>query len=409
MPDGLSPFPSRGVLPDIGGVEEAGSARESGSGGLGITSRLAWRNLVHDRARFTVTLVGIVFSVVLMTVQAGMLLGFAETASELVTHAGVDFWAMSRGTSNVDQSVTMPARWRSKLLEIPGVATVDKLLVRFAEWRRADGRSEFVIVVGFDLDRGVGRPWNVRRSTLAALHRPNAVLIDRMYANKLGISAPGETAELRGMRARVVGFTEGIRAFSQSPYVFTSYDNALEYAGVPPDQTSYLLVRAKRGDDRAGIARRLRRLLPIADVYSSAEFAAMTARYWLFTTGAGIALVAGAVLGMIVGIIVVAQTLYAATIERLAEFATLKAIGAGSGYLNAIVLKQALMSGVLGSVIGLAIAKLLVTSARDTTVSLVLPWPLAATIVLLTLLMCAAASFVAMRKLQRVDPTMVFR
>jgi putative ABC transport system permease protein len=409
MPDGLSTFPSRSGLSDIGGEAVVGSARGSSRYGLGIASRLALRNLVHDRSRFAVTLVGIVFSVVLMAVQTGMLFGFAETASELVTHAGVDFWSMSRGTSNVDQSVTLPARWRFKLREIPGVAAVDKLLVRFAEWRRPDGRSEVVIIVGFDLDRGIGHPWNVQQSALEALHTPNAVLIDRIYADKLGISALGETAEIHGVRARVVGFTDGIRAFTQSPYVFTSYANALAYAGVAPDQTSYLLVRVNRGADRAEIARRLHQALPMINVHSAAEFALMTAYYWLFTTGAGIALVAGAVLGMIIGIIIAAQTLYAATIERVAEFATLKAMGAAGSYLNAVVLKQALIGGVLGSAIGLAIARLLVAAARNTTISLILPWPLAAAIALLTLLMCAAASLVAIGKLRRVDPTMVFR
>jgi putative ABC transport system permease protein len=410
MPDGLLPFPSHDALPDIGGAEVAGSATRRGrSGGLGITSRLAWRNLVHDRARFVVTLVGIVFSVVLMAVQTGMLLGFAETAAAVVTHAGADFWAMSRGTANVDQSVTMPARWRFELLEVPGVAVVDKLIMRFTDWRRPDGRSEVINVVGFDLDGGMGAPWSAEPGATAALHRSDAVIIDRVYAAKLGITPPEETAQIRGRRARIIGFTNGIRAFSQSPYIFTSYDNAETYTDIPPDQTNYLLVRVRPGTDRRAIAAKLREALPMADIHSSAEFAWMTAYYWLFTTGAGIALVAGAVLGSIIGVIIVAQTLYAATIERLAEFATLKAMGATGGYLSAIVLKQALIGGVLGSVIGLAVARLLVAAARNTTISLILPWPLAATIALLTLLMCAAASLVAIHKLRRVDPTMVFR
>jgi putative ABC transport system permease protein len=409
MPDGFSPLPSRRALADIGDAAAAGAARSGRLGGLGITSRLAWRNLVHDRARFGVTVVGIVFSVVLMAVQAGMLLGFAETASELVTHAGADFWAMSRGTANVDQSVTIPARWRFKLLEVPGVAAVDKLIMRFTDWRRPDGRSEVVNVVGFDLDGGMGAPWSAEPGAMAALHRSDAVLVDRLYAEKLGIASLGATAQIRGLRARIVGFTDGVRAFSQSPYIFTSYNSAEAYVDIPPDQTSYLLVRLKPGADRQAVGRALQASLPTADIHSSATFAWMTAYYWLFTTGAGIALVAGAVLGMIVGVIIVAQTLYAATIERVAEFATLKAMGAAGSYLNAIVLKQALIGGALGSAIGLAIARLLVAAARNTTVSLVLPWSLAAAIALLTLLMCAAASLVAIHKLRRVDPTMVFR
>ena len=78
----------------------------------------------------------------------------------------------------------------------------------------------------------------------------------------------------------------------------------------------------------------------MTDVLSAAEFSSKTARYWLLTTGAGVALVLGAGLGIIVGAIVVAQTLYAATVERLGEFATIRAMGASNSYLNTIVFKQ---------------------------------------------------------------------
>jgi len=377
--------------------------------GIGMTSRLAWRNLVHDRSRFIVTLLGIVFSVVLMAVQGGLLLGFAATAASLVTHADADFWVVSRGTSNVDQSVTMPERRRFKLMGIPGVATVDKLLVRFAEWRRPDGGSESVSIVGFDLDRGIGVPWNVEPGALAALHQPDAVLIDRLYASKLGISASGQTAEIRGLRARVVGFTDDIRAFTQSPYIFTSLGNALAFVGVQPDQTSYLLIKTKPDADRVEIAHLLSQALPMADIRSPEAFAWISARYWLLTTGAGVALVAGALLGLIVGVIIVAQTLYATTVERLPEYATLAAIGAPNRYLSAIVVKQALVAGALGSAIGLAIAMALVRTARHSNIALVLPWPLAGAIALITLAMCAGASAVAIDRIRRVDPTTVFR
>jgi putative ABC transport system permease protein len=192
-----------------------------------MTGRLAWRDLAHDRVRFIVTLVGIAFSVVLMAVQSGLLLGFADTAAALVNHAGADFWIASRGTSNVDQSVAFPGRRRFKALAIPGVEKVDKLIVDFAVWQRPDGRAEPVIIVGFHLESGAGGPWNVIAGAVADLRLADAVMIDRLYAEKLGVSALGQAVEIGGRRARVVGLTEGIRAFTQSPYVFTSFKNAV--------------------------------------------------------------------------------------------------------------------------------------------------------------------------------------
>src|SRR5579864_3529442 len=140
---------------------------------------IAWRNLAHDRIRFIVTLVGIAFSVVLMGVQGGLLVGSAQTAAGLVDHAGADFWVASRGVSNVDQTVPLPDRWRFKALEAPGVAAVGRLITRFADWRRPDGRSEIVIIVGFDVDEGMGGPWNIVAGSLDDLRRPDAIMIDR--------------------------------------------------------------------------------------------------------------------------------------------------------------------------------------------------------------------------------------
>jgi putative ABC transport system permease protein len=214
---------------------------------------------------------------------------------------------------------------------------------------------------------------------------------------------------VNGTRARVVGFTDQIRAFTQSPYVFTSFKNAHRYARYKDEEATYLLVRAAPGVDRAALLKQLRVALPVTDVWSSASFASMTAHYWMLTTGAGLALLVGAGLGVVVGIAIVAQTLYAATVERLPEYATLIAMGAPNRYLNQIVLRQGLISGLIGYAIGIAAAVALVYAATGSTASLELPWQLATVVAVTALTMCALASLVAIDKIKRIDPTMVFR
>ena len=74
--------------------------------------------------------------------------------------------------------------------------------------------------------------------------------------------------------------------------------------------------------------------LPDAEILTHDEFRKRSLDYWLFETGAGSALIAGAILGIIVGIVIVAQTLYASTKDHLNEFATLRALGASAGYIH---------------------------------------------------------------------------
>ena len=88
--------------------------------------------------------------------------------------------------------------------------------------------------------------------------------------------------------------------------------------------------------------------LPDTEVLTQDEFRKRSQAYWLFQTGAGAALIAGAVLGLIVGIVIVAQTLYSSTKDHINEFATLRALGAGAGYIVKVILMQAVLSGLIG-------------------------------------------------------------
>jgi putative ABC transport system permease protein len=375
----------------------------------GMTTLLAWRNLVHDPVRAGATLVGIVFSVTLMTIQSSLLMGFSQTASGLVDHADADIWIVSRGTTNVDQSVILPQRDLYKALQVPGVATAVRSIVRYVDWRKPNGGSELVILVGCVTASGMGLPWNLVEGAADSLNEPDGVVLDRLYAAKLGFKGLGQEVEIRGRRAKIVGLTDGIRTFTQSPYVFTSYNNALKFTDLRDGDESYVLVRVAPGASVEAVAAGLRGQVPDADVLTGAQFSARTRNYWVYTTGAGLSLWLGSLLSAIVGITIVAQTLYAATIERLAEYATLSAMGASSRYLYAIVVKQALIGGGFGWVCGLAIAFVLFSLAQRGPVALELSPGLVFGIGAFTLFMCVSASMLAVRKLMTIDPTSVFK
>jgi putative ABC transport system permease protein len=121
-----------------------------------MSTLLAWRNLAHDRSRLGVVILGVAFAVLLMAVQLSLLFGFADTAAGLVSHSGADLWICGRGTKNVDQAVEIPARRRFEAMEIPGVAWADKYIVYFAVLRRPDGGTESIVLVGYNVSRGLG-------------------------------------------------------------------------------------------------------------------------------------------------------------------------------------------------------------------------------------------------------------
>ena len=374
-----------------------------------MTTLIAWRNLIHDPVRFGATLVGIVFSVVLMAVQLGMLAGFSDTTSGLIRHSRADIWIAPRCTTNVDQSALVMERVYYQALRTQGVATAARHIVRFVPWKLPQGGSQLVIVVGIDRPTALALPWNMVEGDVSSIALPHSVVIDRLYAHKLGVSKIGDRVEIRGRRAIVVGFTEGDRTFTQAPYVFTSYENALDYTDVQDGDASYVLIKAQNPDDLDGLVQRLRVSAPDADVMTASDFAAKTQSYWIFTTGAGSALILGACLGALVGVVIVSQTLYAATIERISEYATLSAIGAERSYLNLIVLKQALISGGCAFAIAAVIALLIAAAARTSPAAILMTPTMLLFLGLASLAMCTLSALVAIRKVMTIDPTSVFR
>lgn len=373
------------------------------------TTLLAWRNLAHDRARFVVTLVGVLFAVLLMGVELGLLVGFARTTSGLVEHTHADLWITPAGTTNVDIAGRLDERRRYEALAVPGVAAVDSVMAQFAFWRKPDGGNESVSMIGFNPATNHGAPWNLVEGTLADLKQDDAVIIDRLYARKLGIVALGQTVEINNRRARVVGFTQGIRTFTQSPYVFTTHTNAQRFTLFRPDQTTYMLVTLAPGADREAVREALKARLGRVDVWRSEDFARQAQTYWMITTGAGSALLLAAVLGLVVGIVIVGQTLYATTVDRLPEYATLRAMGAPNRYLYIVILKQAAISAALGFAGGMLGVWGVTAASLNSTVALAMPGWLVGVLAVLTVLMCALGALVSIRRIVRIDPTSVFQ
>ncbi len=370
---------------------------------------LAIRNLFHDRVRLAVTLTGIVFSVVLVAVQTGMFLGFTTTTSNVIDNSGADFWVASKGVKYIEVGVPFSEKKLYHARAIPGVAEAEKYIVRFGQWKRPDGSNESCEVVGFDPDTRMGAPWRVVEGNVHDLKLPDTVMIDRFYAPKLGVTHLGQAVEIRGVRARVVGFTAGIRTFTTAPLVFTSYRGALQYTDVKADETTYLLVKAAPRANLPRLRAALTERLADVDVLTTSEFSAQTTSYWMFGTGAGVMVLSAAVLGLLVGVVVVAQTIYAATIDHIREFGTLKAMGATNGYIYRIILQQAAVSAVIGYSVGIALAIMVEVSSRLSGANIVLPTSVRAGLFGITLLMCVSAAMVSINKATRIDPAMVFK
>ena len=375
---------------------------------MSLTLTLASRNLFHDSLRLVATLVGIVFSVVLVMIQMGLFLGFGHMVTNMIDHTSTDLWVVPKKVKCFEDPSLIDLKLRNRIVAIDGIATVIPLVIGFSDWRQDSGEMTPVFIVGVDLHDGALRPWNVVDGDVQALSQGYSVAVDRTYFDRLGVTGIGSTAEIRGRKVKVVALTDGIRSFTTTPYVFVDLKNARTFTGTPSDRANDLLVRLSPDADRDKTMQAIRDHVGDAEVLTTAEFRDRSRSFWLFGTGAGAALFAGALLGVIVGTVIVAQTLYSSTKDHLNEFATLRAMGSANGYIYRVIIYQALINAVIGFTLASAIGAVVVQMTAKSALPIVItPWLFVA-LSLLTVAMCVISAIGAIVRVLRTDPATVF-
>jgi putative ABC transport system permease protein len=281
-------------------------------------------------------------------------------------------------------------------------------MIGFTQWAVPDGGTTPVFIVGSDPSAGGLQPWNIIAGDLADLSATDAIAVDRAYFARLGVSGVGDSVEIRARKAKVIAVTDGIRSFTTTPYVFTTLARAQTYIGTPTNRFSYLLVHVAADANIDDIRKQLLAHLAKVEVLTPAEFSSRSRSFWLFGTGAGAALFAGALLGVIVGTVIVAQTLYSSTKDHLNEFATLRAIGSSNIYILEVIIWQALLSAVIGFSLAAGIDLIIVEMTAETALPIVMTLQLTLGLFVLTVLMCFASATAAIVQAMRIDPVRVF-
>ena len=159
---------------------------------MSLTLTLASRNLFHDRLRFVATLVGIVFSVVLVMIQMGLFLGFGRMVTTMIDHASADFWILPKGAKCFEDPSLLDVKLRDRVATVEGVSSAVPLVIGFSDWRLESGEVTPVFIVGSELRDGSLQPFNVVDGNVQTLTQGANVAVDRSYFDRLGVSGAPE-------------------------------------------------------------------------------------------------------------------------------------------------------------------------------------------------------------------------
>ena len=379
---------------------------------------LGWLQLKAQKLRLVAAVTGIAFAVILIFVQLEFREALFVSAVRYHTAMDYDLAMLSPKTDFMVSSKQFPRGRLYQVLGFDGVESVTAVYMRLASWRNpADpSNARNILAIGFDpSEPGFSRLLSAEQRE--AIKIPDQVIFDRRGRDEYGpvreMLDAGQrvSAEINDRRIAIAGMYEVGTSFGLDGGIITSDLNFLRI--LPTRKKSAIdfgLIKLEPGQDAAEVQARIREAIPMdVRVLTRQEFKDVEVQYWNKTTPIGYIFAFGAVMGLIVGLIIVYQILFSDVQDHLKEYATLKAMGYTHGYLRNVVLQEAIILAVLGFIPGMGIAHLVFTKGADATrLPLEMSVESAAGVFMLTLGMCAGSGLLALRKLRAVDPAEVF-
>jgi putative ABC transport system permease protein len=371
---------------------------------------IALRSLFHDRSKLFGAVAGVSFAALLVIVQLGTFAGFMDTSSSMIAHMGGDVWVMPRGTEVMDSVETLGPASRALALAHPCVARVRPLVFTWALIRLPGGARNSVRMIGIQPGDEPILPWSFARGVPSDLRPPMRIAIDGIDLGKLHIEGDpiGAQLEIGGQTATVAAVSRGVRSFTLLPFIFAKIEDARRMTGMSDGEANYWVLDLKDKSCEADVIRSIERDGALAAV-PQPEWLARTQHYWVVGSGAGAVVAFSAMLGLIVGIVIVGQTLYSMTKDYRRELATLKAVGGSDAEVVGFVAWQAGFLATVGIVVGGAGSFGMQRLAERGGMEVLLaPWVLVVGVGTVAL-MCAGASLVSVRGILKLRAAEVFQ
>ncbi len=376
---------------------------------------IALRMLTGDTVKYIGMIFGVAFSTLLITQQSSIFLGLVSRAATTVVDVrDANVWVMDPRIESVDNVWPMPGTALQRVRGIDGVAWAAPFLRSTTTIVAPDLPLQTASLFGLDDASLVGLPTTMIAGRRADLAAPGTVMMDEggwQFLFPGEAFAPGKVVELNDRRAVVVGLVKAGVQFNSQVSLYARYSTALNYAPGGRNRLSFIIAMAEKGYSPAQVARNIETATGLKSLDSKA-FAKASSDYVIYNTGIPVSFGTVVLLGVIVGIVIVALTFTLFVRDNIKQFASLKAIGVSSRRLVGMVLLQGGLVGVMGYALGLGAATVMVTIGASKSLALrgfYVPIEVAAFAAIVVAIIISAAGLLAIRKVISTDPATVFR
>lgn len=357
--------------------------------------------MLSDKAKFLMALSGVTLSIVLIIVVQSLYQGVRHESAMFVSNLPGDLWVTERGTESlVFSDSRLPEGAGNDIRALEGVSGVYALSGRLMSFQVGGGEERtFIMALQPVPDAASAR--------LAKFTPPRGhIIVDRAFAKLSGLAVGDELPF--GDHRFTVSEVRHVANVLVTQFSFISPDDFREVFGVP-DSVNYFLVSLDDPSLAPEVANQTKRLLPDAEVFTTAAFADLVSEGG--TRGFLPIIQVIMVISFIVGLAVLSLTIYSATIERARDYAVLKAIGASPFVLYRVVLSQSFLISGLGFALGVGLSFILNSVAAEFVPNFItyIRWQDVSLVLAVTAVMSFMASYLPLSRVARIDPAAVFR
>ena len=372
--------------------------------------RIAFKLLVNDRGKFYALIMGITFAVFLMIQMTSIFAGVLAKSSATVINIGARVWVMDLSLNNPLNSIPMPDYVLDAVRSMDGVKFAVPLYSGVALLRLKSGSYQPATVLGLDDTSLVGRP-ELIEGRIEDIYGENAFIVvkDQEFA-KMENPTIGTTFEINDNRGIIVGIARVTESgLFGIPTLYTTYRRAVQYIPSTRFTIGYILVEPKSEKEIPAIEQQVAKIGYMA--LTNTQFEKKIADFYKYQTGIGINILMMTGISFLVGLSISGQTFYAFVLENMEKFGALKAIGAKGYELVYMILFQTLFTGITGYGLGIGLSSLLIAVASKTIpdYTAAINYLNLSMAFVMVLIIAGVSSYIAVRKVIKVEPFDIFR
>lgn len=366
--------------------------------------RLAFRNLFQNKIRMVISIGGVALALLLILSLDAIFSGVERQITAYINNSGADVFVSQSAVRNLHMaSSSLPITVADAVKAVSGVQAVTPILYISNMVVIGDERN-LAYIIGLPEEAVMGGPWQIAAGN--SQPNPGEAIIDRSLAEKSGVGV-GDDVEILGRKFKISGLSEGTVSLVNS-VAFVSMADFTALRG-SPDTISFLLVNIVPQDTPEAVADRIETQVGSVTAQTREAFAGQERRVVKDMSTDVITIMN--LVGFLIGLAVMALTVYTATLSRRKEYGVLKALGARNEYLYGAVLAQALLSVVIGFGTGLAFTLLLSAIIPRLGINLALEISYASMLKVsgVSLIIATVSAVLPIKQIAGLDPAMVFR